>query len=242
MARTFLGLQGLVVSCVCFAGAACPLQAIQLDACAATLRTCMPPLLQCCTPLHGHMPPIHTQVFLKVTEESTDYGVRGEVESEMACVSRSRGGGADSDAAAASAGAAVAAQAGAVAQPVAGFEQAGASCKQAQEQQPGDAGQPAGSRANGQGGEPGGGTQAPASEAAAVAAAGPVTGVALLKQQLRALLTKRALCAARGRLTLLTQLVVPLLLVGWSRWRPGLCDVRRSRGLALGRNVCLRPC
>lgn len=43
---------------------------------------------------------------------------------------------------------------------------------------------------------------------------GVVRGWALLGQQLRALLTKRALCAARGRLTLLTQLAVPLTLVG----------------------------
>ncbi|KXZ53111.1 hypothetical protein GPECTOR_7g1001 [Gonium pectorale] len=68
----------------------------------------------------------------------------------------------------------------------------------------------------------------------------PLGGAALAAQQLRALLAKRLLCARRDRLAVLTQLAVPLALVGLALWvsalqvrDPGQPSLELTRGSVL---------
>lgn len=67
-----------------------------------------------------------------------------------------------------------------------------------------------------------------------------VGGWALRGQQLRAMVTKRALCARRDKLAVVTQLAVPLLLVGLALWVADL-QVRspQSPPLLLSRAECM---
>jgi hypothetical protein len=67
-----------------------------------------------------------------------------------------------------------------------------------------------------------------------------LTGLCLIRQQLRALLVKRALCASRDRLALLTQLLVPLALVTLSLWVSSLSiKSGNERPLVLSRFTAL---
>ncbi|KAF5833388.1 hypothetical protein DUNSADRAFT_10320 [Dunaliella salina] len=150
------------------------------------------------------------EVFLKVTEETTDYGVRGEAEAEMSSVRGGRDYGTDGGAAATRAGE---------------NDFAGAHGPGEEEGEEESEGQHLSQRLPHKGtSEQHHGAHTSSALPGAVeqqqeeVLAEPVQGLALLQQQLRAQLTKRALCAARGRLTLLTQLVVPLLLVYLSLW------------------------
>ncbi|GBF94218.1 hypothetical protein Rsub_06488 [Raphidocelis subcapitata] len=69
-----------------------------------------------------------------------------------------------------------------------------------------------------------------------------LSGAALYWQQLKALIIKRALCASRDRLALVTQLAVPLLLVALALWAgsaPARADARGGAALALTRGEAL---
>jgi hypothetical protein len=63
----------------------------------------------------------------------------------------------------------------------------------------------------------------------------------LAVQQLRALLAKRMLSAMRDRLALVTQLLVPLLLVYLALW-VGNASVGGSSGLQSSSSLLLRDC
>ncbi len=69
----------------------------------------------------------------------------------------------------------------------------------------------------------------------------PLQGHALRRQQLMALLYKRALIASRDRLSVLTQLLVPLLLVYLALWVQGMAaHPRAQHPLTLSRAAALR--